>query len=124
MGGLEVVFRCHTSGCFMFFCKDLQKIMDHGSVYISLFCGNLITIDYHDNLDRWTDSRSRRVMMASELRDNRKSSGGLKIHIFYNTRSTKSHYKLHKFGNHYYNIIVLLQLVVKATTKWRTSGTH
>ena len=28
MGGLEeVVFRCRTSGCLMFFCKDLQKIM-------------------------------------------------------------------------------------------------
>ena len=62
MGGLEVV-------CFMFFCEDLQKMMvcTH-NMYLSLFlCGNLITIDYHDNLDRWTDSRSRRVMMASEL---------------------------------------------------------
>ena len=52
MGGLEVVFRCHTSGCFMFFCKDLQKIMvcTH-NMYLSLFCGNLTTIDFHDNLD-------------------------------------------------------------------------
>ncbi len=72
MGGLEVVFRCHAVQ-YMFYvllqtANNLQKIMMCTHMHLSLFWGNLITINFHDNIDRWTDFR--RIMMASGYSDN------------------------------------------------------
>ena len=58
MGRLDVVFRCHSSRCSMFFCKRYAK--DHLCTHMcsSLFCFNLAnTIDFHDDqpLDRFQE---------------------------------------------------------------------